>query len=550
MSKEIITARNPNDVGAWGAGVQGRAYQDVVAWRPPLREADSDHAMDAGVMRARAREVSWQEPYGVNALRISRDSIVGKKYALSLNIDAIGLGISPEAAHEWEQLAEKEWERYAEGVWFGSDAARKNTWTFMMHQVLAGLQMDGEALGVCVVKRGWEGYMTALQLVEPERLVDPTEATLPPGSEIRHGVEIDRMGEPVAYYVRRSYPTSRWGNHSNAQAMDYERVPRMTEWGRYVVLHCYDEHRPNMNRGISSMISVLKQMKMLGHYSDTELERAIMAASFAATIESDIDYEQAMRIIGADGTGSWGNNLTAASMEHLKAVAPYHQALGLRFNGARIPHLLPGEKLNVVNSAVQGAEFDKFEQSMVRQLAAGLGVASESLSRDFSDTSYSAARMSLADIWRTFLVRREMMNQKFAMPYVAGWMEESILSGFLPLPDGAEPTLENWIARRDRLVRGTFISWGKPVIDPVKERQGQQMSLALGLTTMEEEAAAEGKDWDAILRQRKKEKDLREELGLNVLDIDPTLSYGPLGAGQKDPSNPNSEGRTSADGAE
>lgn len=526
--KEITdqtSAPNP-----WAEGFTGRGQQDIMAWRPPVRQADDDHRADHKANMGRAREVGWQEPYGANALMIKRDSIIGKHYKLSLKIDADGLGISEEKAHEWEQQAEREWQRYAEGSWFGADASRKNTFTFMMHQVLSGLHTDGEVFGVVTLKEGWEGYTTALHLIEPERIEDPPDTVMPEGIEIRNGVEIDRMGEPIAYYIRHNYPAGRNGSYQgifgNDRSDQHERVLRQTEWGRPVVLHLYDEHRPSMTRGISSMVSVLKQMKMLGHYSDTELERAIMAASFAAVIESDLDYEQAMGLIGAEGGSAWGNNnLTAAAMAHLKAIAPYHQQVGLRFNGSRVAHLLPGEKLNVVQSAVNGAEYDKFEKAIIRQIAAGSGVAAESLSRDFSDTSYSAARMSLADIWRSFMVRRELINKRFAMPFVAAWMEEAILSEFLPMPDGSAPTLDNWLGRRPLMVRGGFISWGKPIIDPTKEYQGKQMAMSLGVSTLEEEAASEGKDWDDVLRQRAKEKDRREELGLNQFDFDPSLAF-------------------------
>ncbi len=514
----------------------GRAQSDLVAWRPGARNADDDHRVDFMTNKARARELSWQDPYGANALRLQRDNIIGKSYALSLDIAARALGIDENTAHEWERLAQEEWRRYAEGPWFGSDAGRKNTFTFLMHQALACLHIEGEALGLIAAKPGWEGYYTCLHLIEPERLTDPGKVVDPlnTGVEVINGIERDRMAEPLAYYIRKTYPATRAAVQLfRDNTMNYERVPRMTEWGRPIVLHLFDEHRPSMSRGVGALVSVMKQMKMLGAYSDTELERAVMQASFAAVIESELDHDEAMKIIGAEGA-SWNNSLTAAAMGHMKQIAPYHQAIGLRYNGSRVSHLLPGEKLNVVSTQIPGAEYDKFEKAIIRQLAAGMGVAYESLSRDFSGTSYSAARMSLADIWRSNLVRREMINGKFAMQFVGAWMEEAILSGFLPMPDGSDPTLENWISKRHWLVRGTFVSWGKPIIDPVKERQGVQMALAMGLTTQEEEAASEGKAWDDILRQRRQEADERKRLGLNHQGIDPTLVYPGMAGGQSD----------------
>ena len=114
----------PQAPNPWANGFQGRQQQDLLTWTPAQRQADDDHHADRKVTSARAREVGWQEPYGVNALRINRDSIVGKHYKLSLSIDAKGLGITEDAAHEWETAVEKEWDRYAEGTGFGADASR------------------------------------------------------------------------------------------------------------------------------------------------------------------------------------------------------------------------------------------------------------------------------------------------------------------------------------------------------------------------------------------------------------------------------------------
>ena len=528
-------------VNQWAAGYQGRAQQDIQAWRPRLSDADSDHRPSLKLDKARARELAWQDPYGANAIRIHRNSVIGKAYRLSLKIDAEGLGISPEAAHDWNQKAEREWHRYAEGVHFGADASRKNTWTFLMHQAIAGMVIDGEILAILPPKKGWEGYLTCMHLLEPERLVDPGETALEAGLEIRNGIEIDQQGEPLAYYIQRTYPTSNFGTLNTKGEMDYVRVRRMTDWGRPLVLHCFDEHRPNMTRGVSKVVASMKQMKMLGQYSDTELERAAIGASLAAVIESEMNWEEAMRVVGGSGSADFENGLTKASIDHMKNVAPYHQEVGLRFNGSRVAHLLPNEKLHIVQPTVNGASYDKFEKAFIRQIAAGLDVASESLARDFTGTSYSAARMSLADIWRAYLVSRQLLNTKFAMPFVSAWLEESILSGFLPMPDGSEATIDNWVARRGHIVRGTFISWGKPIIDPTKERDGQQKALAMGLTTLEEEAAAEGKDWSELMAQRKVETDHREELGLNPFDIDPTLQFSGVAAAQT---------RTDGDGAE
>ena len=52
--------------------------------------------------------------------------------------------------------------------------------------------------------------------------------------------------------------------------------------------------------------------------------------------------------------------------------------------------------------------------------------------------------------------------------------------------------------------------------DPAKESNAQSMRLANGTTTLAEECAARGKDYEAVLRQLAHEKNLKEQLGLTT----------------------------------
>ena len=51
-------------------------------------------------------------------------------------------------------------------------------------------------------------------------------------------------------------------------------------------------------------------------------------------------------------------------------------------------------------------------------------------------------------------------------------------------------------------------------VDPAKEANAQSTRLANNTTTLAYEFARQGKDWEAELRQRAKERELMKELGL------------------------------------
>lgn len=55
-------------------------------------------------------------------------------------------------------------------------------------------------------------------------------------------------------------------------------------------------------------------------------------------------------------------------------------------------------------------------------------------------------------------------------------------------------------------------------VDPVKEAQASQIRMEAGLSTLEDECASQGLDWEEVLMQRVRELKRMKELGLNASD--------------------------------
>ncbi|MGT7511846.1 phage portal protein, partial [Escherichia coli] len=68
-----------------------------------------------------------------------------------------------------------------------------------------------------------------------------------------------------------------------------------------------------------------------------------------------------------------------------------------------IPHLYPGDSLNLQTAQNADNGFSELEKALLRYIAAGLGVSYEQLSRDYSQVSYSSARASANESWRYFM---------------------------------------------------------------------------------------------------------------------------------------------------
>lgn len=508
------------------------------------RSADSDNRQSYHRDPGRARHMARVDPFGTNAVRVSRDSVIGKEIRLNLSPSVSFLGVDEKAAMEWAEETQEEFSVYANSVTFDADAQRCQTFSGLMQTAHDEFFVSGECLASVESKEGFGGYKTCLNLIDPDRLSNPDFKRK---RNIRLGVEQDKYGAPIAYHIRTRHPHDYMDTGLIDFSNEWKRHRRYTSWGRQNIMHVYQHQRSGQTRGISNFAAVMCSMPMLRDYSQNELESAVVSSAFAAVIESELDYEKAMMLIGADRSAKinseWGDNpVLGMAMQNMQQSAEYHRAANIRFAGGKIPHLLPNEKLNMVKPDRVGSSFAEFEAAILRQLSAGLGIDYQSMSKNYSDVSYSAARQSMAEIWRHYLVRRDMMARQLMMPFFSAWLEEAIMIGRVPML-GKKKLFDPGV--RQALCAGTFISWGKPIIDPEKERKGQQLALTMGVETHQDICAEQGDVWRVQFNQQKRAVDYKNKIGLEAQDLDPSLAFS--GSGEDNAPSQNRKKKANAD---
>ena len=193
----------------------------------------------------------------------------------------------------------------------------------------------------------------------------------------------------------------------------WKRVPAYKPWGRPLILHIVDQLRPDQTRGISAMVTALTEMKMTRAFRKTELQRAVVSATYAASIESDFPSA----VYESMGTGSGGSDNPYVSWmeDYLEAV--YGLAGGaknLTIEGSRIPIFAPGTHLKIQNPGATGPVGSQFEQSLLRHIASAIGVSYEELSKDYSQTSYSSARAALSNTSRAMRSKKKLVADGIA----------------------------------------------------------------------------------------------------------------------------------------
>lgn len=533
----LIDAPSRPDKVAFGGGMEGaeRTSRETVRWAPSLGPPDQIINTVKPMADARGRDMATNDGYAAGAVALHRDSIVGTEFRLSAIPNWRALDVSEEWALEFQIAVENRFHVLAESESCWLDAARRLTLTEQIRLAVGGYVMAGEFLATAEWIKGdpMRPLRTAMQMVSPDRLSNPND--LADTKFLRRGVHRDQYGRPTHYSFRQAHP----GDLTAMQdRYTWKKVPAETGWGRLQVLHIMEQRLPDQSRGVADMTSVLKHMRMTKQFQEIVLQNAVVNATYAAAIESDMPTDQ---VVAAMGGGEEG---TVSAMNwYLGLLTEYSQnSRNISLDGVKVPHLFPGTKLNMQLAGNPGGVGVDFESSLLRHIAAGLGVSYEELSRDYTKTNYSSAQASMATTWRYMQTRKKIVADKYAAAVYRLVVEEEIANRNLPLPPGKD---RSWFYEplvKDALCRSAWIGASRGQIDQLKETEAAAMRIQTGISTLEMECARLGQDYRDIILQRAREKKMLIEHDLYVDPNAPTNGNSASAPGERvDASDPQKE---------
>lgn len=508
MANDLITVTLSDDQ-AFGGGLEGaeRTSRETLSWRPSVLSPDQAINLVKSEADSRSRDMVLNDGFSAGGVALHRDSIVGSQYRLNARPDYRVIGASPEWAEEFAIAAESRFNLAAESESAYFDAAGKLTLTGMVRLVVGAYVYTGEILGTCEWIKDGRPFNTAIQLVSPDRLSNPDG--MPDDRFLRRGVRRNIRGKPIGYYIRQGHPSEWYDNRSDK----WSYIPATKPWGRQQVIHVYEPMQIDQSRGVSEMVSALKHARMTKKFSEVTLQNAVINASFAAAIESELPSPEVIAALGggAEGYEKAVGNYLAMLQAYLGSAENVH------IDGAKIPHFFPGTKLNLKPMGTPGGIGSEFEASLLRRIAVTLGLTYEELSRDLSKTNYTGLKAGMAITGRSMAARKKMVADRFAKAVYTLWVEEEIAAGNLPLPPGRNRTdfYREKGLMKDAYTRCHFMGSGRGQIDEMKETQAAILRIKAGLSTYEIECARLGEDHRELFESRAREEALAKSLGLS-----------------------------------
>jgi lambda family phage portal protein len=333
---------------------------------------------------------------------------------------------------------------------------------------------DGEAFALLVSNSRLGSPVTLdLRLVEAEQVSTPNVGWLQPNRI--DGIVFDSVGNPVEYHVLKFHP----GGPMGLMPLEYDRVPAKS------VIHLFRPDRPDQRRGIPEITPAIPLFAQLRRYTLAVIAAAETAADYAGIVYTD-----------APAGGE------ADPVEPMDTIALEKRAL-LTMPG--------GWKMEQMRAEQPSTTYAEFKHEILNEIARCLNMPFNVAAGNSSGYNYASGRLDHQVYFKAVRVDQARIAAQILDRVFAVWLREALLiDGFLP----------------ERL-RAAGLDWshqwfwdGNDHVDPAKEANAQATRLQNLTTTLADEFARKGQDWELQLRQRARELALMRELGLELKPSD------------------------------
>jgi lambda family phage portal protein len=442
----------------------------------PTGSANSEIYTSLTTLRARSRALCRDVVYAKRARTVVVNNVIGQGMGMqaqvSNNRKRLMGEVNDPIESAWEQWCKADTCHTGGGLHFGDLERAVMGEVFEAGEVLIRLHRT---------TFGDSRIPLALELVEAERLADDYEIKPPAGASVTMGVEHDDFGRPLAYYIHRLHPREMQLTPGRKQD-EILRVPAAD------IIHLKITERWPQTRGVPWLHAAITRLNQLGEFEEAAVIAARIGASKVGFFENPDGDMSAL----ADGEQ---NGTFTAQVEAGEFTA-----------------LPPGYKFTSWDPNYPNEVFDPFTRSILRGIAAGVGVSYESLSRDYSQSNYSSSRLALLDdrdLWRTV---QAWWIRAFREPLHAQWLQAAVLARAAPID------LMAYANDRARFEAVKFKPRGWSWVDPTKEVAAYKEAEKAGYITKSSVIAMTGggTDLEDVIRERRRELDMLEEADLET----------------------------------
>lgn len=408
--------------------------------------------VDYWLLRKRSKQLFTENLYARGIIRRLITNEINKGLALEATPDADILGLDLDEISKWSENIERRffiWGKRREL----SDYRQLRTFGEIQQQARMMALVSGDVL--IVLRQGATG-LPNVDLIDADCIENPIDtktisAVTSRGNKICHGVEVDKAGRHVAFFVRQE-------DYAYARIPAYgEKTGRKQAWLFYGTEKQIDEIR-----GQSILALVLQSLKEIDRYRDAEQRAAVVNSMIALWVEKTEDKMGTLPLTG--GAVRKDTYTTQNDSQGRKDVQ-----FSTNMPGMMLQELAHGEKPTSYDTKRPNVNFGAFEAAIVSAISWGLEIPPEVLTLGF-ENNYSASRGAVNELKMYLEKARDLTGNNLCAPIY----EDFLLSEALKNNIKADGFLKAWQdpSRWDEYGAWTLSDWAgaiKPNVDLLKE---------------------------------------------------------------------------------
>ena len=449
----------------------------------------------------------------LHSARLFKENLYARGLIRRLVTNEINTGLSLEATpiasilnldedelNTWSERVENLFQIWADDK---SICDYKEQFTFGELQIILRVEalVTGDVL--VVSRRSRKTRLPAVQLIPGNRVQTPTAPQPRVGNKIIHGVELDKRGRQVAFWVAQDDNTSR-------------RVPAFGERsGRRIAWLAYGtDKRLDEVRGEPILSLMLQSLKEIDRYRDSVQRKAVINSIIATYITKEENKPGTKPVTGG-----------ATRRDKVDLANPDGTTrefnIASQIPGLVLEELQTGEKPVAFESASSDLNFSGFEAAIVGTIAWANEIPPEVLTLAFA-SNYSASRGAVNEFKMYLDKSRKQRANEFDKPIYEEWLISSVLLNKIQ----ASGFLEAWRDPSQYDIFGAWVSsdWAgaiKPSVDLKKEVAAYAMMVKEGFMTIGRATRElSGMKASQVMKQLKKENEQRAEALRPLLELE------------------------------
>jgi lambda family phage portal protein len=316
-----------------------------------------------------------------------------------------------------------------------------------------------------------------LQTIEGDCIRTPNSSI----KNIVHGVELDKIGRRVRYYLVEDRSKIMPRLHRVANVKDTKPIDAYDEDGELQVFHNLKPSRLSQTRGVTAFHAVFDLAGQVEDVQFAEVVRRQAVASVSWAIEREM--------------GSMPSDTQGGSRD-VNTVEGYEQVLEKIAAGV-VLRLPPGHKASVLSSNIPGDSFFQHFKLLVQAIGAAVNMPLILVTLNSAESSWSSARVDLDQAHLSFICEQQHQFRQFNQPVHRARLRHRLLDN-----DALGEML-----RRERELNGDTVfrhewhgaRWA--YIQPLQDANANAVRLQTAQTSLRRFHAEIGGDFETFIEE-------------------------------------------------